>query len=103
MTANVPGLREVLAKAGSIAAGRPLLGCYGGGGQKPPSNLTNIERHQCGYLALEKSLVRYQIDTVGRHGHFAGPPAEVVGADDREILAHAQKLSIAFGLKILGS
>ena len=51
----------------------------------------------------EKSLVRYQIDTVGRHGHFAGPPAEVVGADDRESLAHAQKLSIAFGLKILGS
>ena len=24
----------------------------------------------------------------------------MVGADDREILAHAQKLSIAFGLKI---
>jgi hypothetical protein len=52
------GLPGVLAKAGSIAAGRPLLGCYCGGGQKPPSNLTNIERHQCGYLALEKSLVR---------------------------------------------
>ena len=49
------GLRGVLAKAGSIAAGRPLLGCYGGGGQKPPSNLTNIERHQCGYLALKKA------------------------------------------------
>ena len=39
------GLLKFLAKAGSIAAGRPLFGCYGGGGQKPPSNLTNIERH----------------------------------------------------------
>jgi hypothetical protein len=36
----------------------------------------------------------------GRDGHFAGPPAEVEGADDREILAHAQKLTNAFGLEI---
>ena len=44
--------------------------------------------------------MRYGVFTVGHDGHFAGPPIEVEGGNDREILAYAKKLANEFGLEI---
>jgi hypothetical protein len=45
-------------------------------------------------------LPGYRIYTVGRDGRFLGPPKEVEGADDQEIVAKAMRMASALDLEI---
>src|ERR1700721_974908 len=45
-------------------------------------------------------MIRYRICTVGKDGHFTGPPQEVECADDREVVAVAMQMKNGLDMEI---
>jgi hypothetical protein len=45
-------------------------------------------------------MIRYRICTVGKDGHFTGPPQEVECADDREVVATAMQMKNGLDMEI---
>jgi hypothetical protein len=46
------------------------------------------------------AMVHYRIYTVGKDGHFGGPPEEMECADDREVVATAMQMRNGLDMEI---